>query len=502
VNAPSAIPEIKTFLLHHSGLYLTNADSQAVMRQDFFTQEGLENYRNAILGSDSYFGTNGTFLIHSTAIPAANWYLVSLMPTAAVYAEANQTTRDSAIIAALFITLIMVIIAAVIIRILKPIVTLSRVLKDISEGEGDLTKSIEVRSHNEIGELAVYFNLTLEKIRNMVTIIKQQAGALHTIGEELFSHMRETAAVVQGITATIQQVKARTLNQSAGVTETRSTMEQMSVNIDKLNTLVATQTESVSLSSRSIDRMIANVQSVSVILEQNSQSIKSLAEASGIGHTELQNVSAAIQDIARESEGLLEINSVMQNIASQTNLLSMNAAIEAAHAGDAGKGFAVVAEEIRKLAENSSVQSKTISTVLKKIKNSIDTITDQSNGVLNRFELIEQGIQTVSGQAEEIRASMTEQGQGNRQLLEVTGRLEAITAQVKNGSEEMFQGSREVIAESRNLASATQEIADGMNEMSSGADQINDTVAQINRISEENKNSIDTLVQEVSWFKV
>jgi len=114
--------------------------------------------------------------------------------------------------------------------------------------------------------------------------------------------------------------------------------------------------------------------------------LQSSSEEGGHG---LKEVSVDIQEIAKESDGLMEINAVMENIASQTNLLSMNAAIEAAHAGEAGKGFAVVADEIRKLAESSSDQSKTIGTVLKKIAESIKNITGSTDNVLKKFEAID-----------------------------------------------------------------------------------------------------------------
>jgi methyl-accepting chemotaxis protein len=237
-------------------------------------------------------------------------------------------------------------------------------------------------------------------------------------------------------------------------------------------------------------------------LTKNANSVQELLEASDVGRTGLQEVSTDIQEIARQSEGLLEINAVMENIASQTNLLSMNAAIEAAHAGEAGKGFAVVADEIRKLAESSGEQSKTIGTVLKKIKESIDKITKSTYSVLNKFGAIDDGVKTVSEQTENIRNAMEEQSVGSQQILEVIGQLNEITGMVKGGSTEMLEGSKEIITEGRNLEMATQEITNGMNEMATGADQINIAVNRVNEISGQNKDNIDVLVKEVSRFKV
>jgi len=393
-----------------------------------------------------------------------------------------------------------VIIFFVVNSITKPIFMVAGILKIVAEG--DLTRSINIYSKDEIGALSRDFNITLEKIKSLIMTIKKEAANLHNIGNDLASNMTETAAAINQITANIQGIKGRVLSQSASVTETNATMEQVIANITKLNSNVEHQSENVSSASSALEQMVANINSVTNTLINNTANVKLLKEASEVGRSSLQEVSADIQEIARESEGLLEINSVMENIASQTNLLSMNAAIEAAHAGEAGKGFAVVAGEIRKLAESSSAQSKTINTVLKKIAESIKKITNSTGNVLTKFEAIDSSVKTVSEQEENIRNAMEEQGEGSKQILQNAGSLNELTRQVKSGSQEMHEGSKEVINESQNLEKVTQEITASMNEMASRAEQVNMAVNHVNDISGKNREAIDELMREVSRFKL
>ena len=379
---------------------------------------------------------------------------------------------------------------------------INAILKEISLGEGDLTRRIDVDKEDEIGELSNNFNMTLDKIKNLVLVIKYESENLHGIGNDLTSNMQQTAVAISNITANIQGIKEMASGQSASVYQTHSTMENVTANIEMLGKNVEAQSESVSESSSAIEEMLANVQSVTKTLIRNAENVDELIKVSEQGRNSLQKVTNDIQEIARESEGLLEINAVMENISSQTSLLSMNAAIEAAHAGETGKGFAVVAGEIRKLATDSAAQSKTISDVLKRIKTAIDTITNSTNTVLENFEAIEQRVKTVSEQETNIRTAMEEQGQGSQKILQAVSKMNEETQMVKKSSDEMLKGSGKVITESQNLENAALEISNGMNEMASGANNINIAVDYVNGISNKTREHIETLFGEVSKFKV
>ncbi|MCL2758636.1 MAG: methyl-accepting chemotaxis protein [Treponema sp.] len=420
--------------------------------------------------------------------------------------NASSTTLAQTLLIMIILTLVIAFSATIFLALFisnmisKPLGRLVHAFETVATG--DLRIKLTDDGKDEIAKASKAYNQTMESFNKMINSIISQTTELSNTGNDLASNMNETAAAINQITANVQSIKTRVINQSASVSETNATMEQVVGNINKLNGHVENQSDNISQASSAIEQMVANTRSVTETLIKNSDNVKTLKDASDVGRTGLSEVASDIQEIARESEGLMEINSVMENIASQTNLLSMNAAIEAAHAGEAGKGFAVVADEIRKLAESSGEQSKTISAVLKKIKGSIDKITRSTENVLANFEAIDTSVRTVAEQEENIRSAMEEQGQGSKQVLDGISNVNEITRQVRSGSHEMLEGAKEVIQESVNLEKATQEITSGMNEMASGADQINVAVHHVNEITIKNREGINVLIQEVSRFKV
>ncbi len=453
--------------------------------------------------SIGFYTYNGINKVASYAkIKSTDWTVVINAPKEEFLGAVDALRLQMILIGTIILIVSLIIVFFVARAIIKPINVVVNALKDIAQGEGDLTVRLPVHGNDEVTDLSEYFNETIEKIGSSIKTVGASSVDMTNIGNELASNMTETASAVHQISANIDGVKQQALTQAASVTETAATIEEIIRTIKQLNGSIENQAASVAESSSAIEQMVGNIASITQTLDKTNDAVKTLASATADGKETVSGANSVTQRIAEESGGLLEASNVIQHIASQTNLLAMNAAIEAAHAGEAGKGFAVVADEIRKLAEESSTQGKTITSTLKVLSGEIEALSASSKTAEEKFNTIFALSEQVKTMSQNLMDAMREQENGSKEVLTAIRDINMVTNQVNDGSAEMLRGGENVAQEMQKLDELTRVITDSMNEMASGAVQISNAVQEVNAISQKNKESIENLSKEVGKFKV
>ena len=378
----------------------------------------------------------------------------------------------------------------------------SAAMDRISQGNANLSLRIPEQGKNEISKLARKFNQFTEKLQNIISVMKQSKESLLIAGDQLHDGVFDTTTAITQINENIDVIGENIEKQGSSVHQTTDSLNQVLENIGSLEELVGMQVKVASVASKAVESMIVNIAEVNDSVDKMAGSFESIAKEADSGAQTQRALQEQIGDIEKQSKLLTDANSVIANIASQTNLLAMNAAIEAAHAGEAGKGFAVVAGEIRKLSETSTAQSKTIGEQLKRIQETIDSVVQVTQRGVKGYTSLADEIHATDTLVKHIKVAMEEQRSGSAAITGALRDMNSSTEQVQLASKKMTAGSQTIMSEAYALQEATHSISSGMQEMTSSATKIKGTGEALSEISKLMNNAIDEIGEQVDQFEV
>ncbi|MDR0472543.1 MAG: methyl-accepting chemotaxis protein [Treponema sp.] len=375
-------------------------------------------------------------------------------------------------------------------------------LENLSSAKKDLTKRINVCSVDEVGTIAGMVNTFSRHVGEGIKDIKGGQQELSAVGKQLEKNASSMADSITNISSAAEQVLVKTKGQMESVNTSSKAIEKISGNIKTLENSIDDQIASMNQASAAVEEMVGNIVSIGSVTEKMAVQFKTVEEAAVTGRRIQKESSERISQIVEESQSLQEANRIIATIAAQTNLLAMNAAIEAAHAGAAGKGFSVVADEIRKLAENSSVESHKIGIELKQIVATIDLIVKDAELSGGAFDKVSSRATETEKLILEVDNAIHEQKTGTQQVMESLRAMDEVNTKVSDGSKEIALENESLLQEIHTLQGSATEISARMGEMSNNINHINAGAREVSDLAAKTHSSIEKISGIVDSFNV
>ncbi len=381
-------------------------------------------------------------------------------------------------------------------------------VKDISNftmslAERDYTMdNLEILSRDEFGALMNDCNSFFKITKNLLGVINESVTDAVSTSETFAYDMKRAADSIMQITSSINNIQNKTKKQSLAVGNSKNTINGMIDKFSLLNSATEVQVNDVNDSYKVVQEMVNNIKSVTTILESNAESVTTLQEKSENGRNKINESVKFTQELIDKSEKLKEASTIIQNIARQTNLLAMNAAIEASHAGETGKGFAVVAAEIRKLAEKSNIQGSKITDQLTLFQDTVNGISNNTQQIQTEFEQIFQLTNIVKDQEIKIKNAMENQTAESDTILSAMNDITSSANTIKNESDILIQNGNLIESEMNTLASISKDIENEMQEIVQHSNKISATTLTVTDGANKNKDNMLSIQEEVNQFRI
>ena len=377
----------------------------------------------------------------------------------------------------------------------------TKAMNNIATGESDLTARIQFLNDNELGQLSKACNTVMEKLQSMIHTVKESVSGLQEKSSALHSNSETTLNKIATIKEDVSDIDNQVENQNSLATTVSQNVQNLHNVIDSLTNNISEQTNAISQSSTAIEEITANIDSITKNINSMSTEYESIVKDAKEGKRLQDLVKKQVEEIEEKAADLQNANVIITNISAQTNLLAMNAAIEAAHAGKAGVGFSVVAGEIRALAINSNKQTESIGLMLSNINEAVKGIVEVSGESAQSFDRLGQRISNMENMLEQIRNGINEQNLGAQNILEMMQIIDSSARTIISESEEMAQDSDYVQSSMKELHASAESILENTHQMVDNLNEVKNCAVVASNSSEQSLDLTTTLNSLVKGYK-